>query len=90
MSATTDRGTQPDHRQRLLGYLTAARWFAGKGREAVLGSVTPLPWVTEAGEWPAVRFEVAEVSYPEETDGQEAAPPELYQLAVSYRQAGDP
>ena len=68
----------------ILRYLTGARWFAGKGRQPSLTSLTPLPWLTGENEFvgsstlPAVRFEVAEVGYP---DG----PAEYYQLAVSYR-----
>jgi len=52
----------------LLQAITGARWFAGKGRRADLTDRTPLPWLTEVGEWPAVRFEVVEISYPPEED----------------------
>jgi len=82
--------------EQLLGYISAARWFAGKGRRAELGRVTPLPWLTEAGAWPAVRFEVAEIRYPREAEAEEDAAErdpdaaELYQLAVSYRETPDP
>ena len=76
----------------VLGYLTAARWFAGKGRLVTLRSLTPLPWLNDtseffAGSAPAVRFEIAEVVY-EVEDG--SGPRELYQLAVSYRSAPHP
>ena len=73
----------------LLRYLTGARWFAGKGRQASLRSLTPLPWLTGANEFvggsaaPAVRFEIAEVGY---ADGAS----EYYQLAVSYRGEAQP
>ena len=30
----------------LMRYLTGARWFAGKGRQAELHSLTPLPWLS--------------------------------------------
>ena len=69
----------------LMRYLTGARWFAGKGRQGVeLRSLTPLPWLTEAGAWPAVRFEIAEVRYG--ADDPSAAATEFYQLPVAYRQ----
>jgi maltokinase len=79
----------PQVADQLLRYLTGARWFAGKGRQASLLSVTPLPWLTGANEFvdgsaaPAVRFEIVEVGYP---DG----PTEYYQLAVSYRLEAQP
>ena len=67
----------------LTSWISEARWFGGKGRRAELRSVTPLPWLTEPGDAgvPAVRFEVAEIGYPSETD----AVVEYYQLAVAYR-----
>ncbi len=81
----------------VLKYLTNTRWFAGKGRQVELVSLTPLPWLTEVSEFfgapggsPAVRFEIAEVRYPPEED---PADPEIdvdhefYQLAVAYRKA---
>ena len=80
--------TDAEPTQLLLGYLTGARWFAGKGRQAELARVTALPWLTDAEAWPAVRFELAEVHYPvgaSATDeGGPAADTELYQLALSY------
>jgi maltokinase len=69
----------------LMRYLTGARWFAGKGRQAELDSLTPLPWLTAPGAWPAVRFEIAEVGYG--GDSRSAQPTELYSLPVAYRQA---
>ena len=81
MTATTSR----EPADLVLGYITSARWFAGKGRRAELAGLTPLPWLTGSGEWPAVRFEVAEIGYPES-----ASATELYQLAVSYRSAPEP
>jgi maltokinase len=80
----------------VLGYLTEARWFAGKGRLATLRSLTPLPWLNDTAEFfaesaPAVRLEIAEVTYAAEQDPEEApgvaAPREFYQLALSYRRA---
>jgi maltokinase len=81
VTATTSR----EPAEQVLGYITSARWFAGKGRRAELAGLTPLPWLTGTGEWPAVRFEVAEIRYPESTTSTE-----LYQLAMSYRQAPEP
>ena len=69
----------------LMRYLTGARWFAGKGRQAELRSITPLPWLTPLGAWPAVRFEIAEVGYL--GDSGSATPTELYSLPIAYRQA---
>jgi maltokinase len=68
----------------LMRYLTGARWFAGKGRQAEFRSLTPLPWLTQHGEWPAVRFEIAEVGYG--GGAGSGKPTELYSLPVAYRQ----
>ena len=70
MSGTGD----PQVADQVLRYISSARWFAGKGRRVRLRSLTPLPWLTETSEFfspaaqPAVRFEIAEVSYPAEED----------------------
>ncbi len=69
----------------LMRFLTGARWFAGKGRQAELHSLTPLPWLTPPGAWPAVRFEIVEVGY--SGDSGSGNPTELYSLPVAYRQA---
>lgn len=58
-------------------HLEQARWFAGKGRSARISSLTALDWYTGPDNWPAVRSELATVSYP---DG----PDELYHLLVGY------
>jgi maltokinase len=68
----------------LMRYLTGARWFAGKGRQAELHSLTPLPWLSTPGAWPAVRFEVAEVGYVGDSGSVTAT--ELYSLPIAYRQ----
>jgi maltokinase len=79
--------------EHLLGYITGARWFAGKGRRAELARLTPLPWLTDVAAWPALRFEVAEIRYladqdPDDADSErEVSSSEIYQLAVSYRSA---
>ena len=78
--STTIEPTVATH---LLGYLTKARWFAGKGRTPELVGVRPLPWLHEPGSWPAVRFEVAEVRYRSDA-ASDPGSAELYQLAVSY------
>jgi maltokinase len=72
----------------VMGYITEARWFAGKGRRVTLRSVTPLPWLNEVSEFfadraPAVRLEIAQLEY-------ENGPREFYSLAVSYRSAPHP
>jgi maltokinase len=69
------RGTgDPQVADQVLRYISTARWFAGKGRQVRLRSLTPLPWLTETSDFfspaapPAVRFEIAEVGYPAEED----------------------
>jgi maltokinase len=85
--------------EQVLGYLTGARWFAGKGRLGTLRSLTPLPWLNDtaeflAGSAPAVRLEIAEVVYADEQDPADtpdaAGRREFYQLALSYRSAPHP
>ena len=62
-------------------YLRQARWFGGKGLAASVTAVDPLDWYTAAGEWPAVRSEIATISY---ADGRV----ETYQLLVAYLPTG--
>ena len=71
----------PQVAEAVLRYISGARWFAGKGRRAVLRSVTPLPWLTEMSDFggastePAVRMEIAEIGYaPAEHDGPPPKP----------------
>ena len=63
------------------GYLRQARWFGGKGLGARVAGITPLPWYTPDGSWPAVRSELAEIAY---DDGRT----EVYQLLAAYVPAG--
>jgi maltokinase len=92
VTATIDQETAGH----LLSYITGARWFAGKGRLAELVGLTPLPWLTDLGAWPAVRLEVATIGYVADQDPDDpgAEPParatELYQLAVSHHSAPQP
>ncbi len=58
----------PESADQLLRHLAQARWFAGKGRRAEIGSVTPLPWLTDSSTWPAVRVEIVRVDYPPAED----------------------
>ena len=88
---------EPERAELLLRHLSGARWFAGKGRRAEIGSLTPLPWLTEVSQWPAVRVEILRVDYPPEEDleptGGADDPPwphELYQLVVAYHRAPVP
>lgn len=67
--------------ERLLAHITAARWFGGKGRDARLVGLVPLPWLRPPGDWPAVRPEIAEIGY---ADGGDH---DFYQLMISYRPA---
>jgi maltokinase len=77
----------------LMRHITSARWFAGKGRQASLRAVSPLPWLTDVTEDPAVRLEIVEIGYPPAEDPDDpgaesaAASVEFYQLPVSYRRA---
>ncbi|GAA2105701.1 phosphotransferase [Microlunatus panaciterrae] len=85
--------TEAEDRQRLLSYVTEARWFGGKGRSAELTGVSALPWLTEAGSWPAVRVEIVEINYLADTatgSAAESGPSEFYQIPVSYRPAPHP
>jgi len=91
------RPPDPQVADQVLKYLTGARWFAGKGRQVELVSLTPLPWLTEVSEFfgapgaPAVRFEIAEVRYPPDEDPADESDVEIdhefYQLATAYRKA---
>lgn len=62
--------------------ISGARWFQGRGRGGWISSIHPLPWYTRAGHWPAIRSEIAEVTYP---DGDI----EHYHLVVGYLDAED-
>ncbi len=70
----------PQIAEQVLRYISGARWFAGKGRQVRLRSLTPLPWLTEVSDFfrpaapPAVRFEIAEVTYPASEDPDPTAP----------------
>lgn len=61
-----------------LDYLTARRWFAGKGREIGNVTVAPLPWLSAPGFEPAWRVELVQIDY---VDGGT----HLYQMPLSYR-----
>ncbi len=89
----------PDIADHLLGHLTAARWFGGKGRRSAVVGLTPLPWLTSTADYLdsphglAVRPEVLEVIYPQSdkgVDSGEDGPHEFYQLVVAYRHAPHP
>ncbi len=95
-ATTAVPGVEAERADALLGYLTSARWFAGKGRTAELASVVPLPWLTEVNQWPAVRTEITEIVYRTDEDPDLDADPdvvwphELYQLIISYHPAPVP
>jgi len=76
--------------EQVMRYLAGARWFAGKGQPVELRSLANLPWLTVAGEWPAVRFEIAEVVYSSAANFVADSPQqdlaEFYALGVAYRQ----
>jgi maltokinase len=61
-----------------IDYLTARRWFAGKGREIAGVTVDPLPWLSEPGADPSWRVELVRVDY---ADGGT----HVYQMPLSYR-----
>jgi maltokinase len=80
----------PQVTDQVLRYISTARWFAGKGRQVRLRSLTPLPWLTETSDFfspaapPAVRFEIAEVSYPADEDPEPfTAVPQASQVDLS-------
>ena len=62
-------------------YLRQARWFGGKGLAATVTAIEPLEWYTAPGGWPAVRSEIATISYAD-------ARVEQYQLLVAYLPPG--
>ena len=61
-------------------YLTDARWFSGKGLHGTVSRITPLPWYTHPGTWPAIRSEIATVDYADRA--------EEYHLLVAYLPVG--
>jgi maltokinase len=79
---TADRGPHDDLSGQLLNAISTARWFGGKGRRAELTGHTRLGWLTELDEWPAVRLEIVEISYPpdEDPDDLRAEPVEAQHL----------
>ncbi|OYO14327.1 phosphotransferase [Enemella evansiae] len=66
----------------LWQHIQQARWYAGKGRDAELVALHPLPWLTPPGGAGAVRLLVAEVG---NRDGD--AETHHYLLALSYHGA---
>lgn len=64
-------------------YLSAQRWYGGKGRAASVTGIVPLDWYTLPGAVPAVRSEIAEVS---DEDGTMTP----YHLVVAYYPAQQP
>lgn len=66
----------------LWQHIQSARWYAGKGRDAELVALHPLPWLTPPGGAGAVRLLVAEIR---NRDG--ATETHHYLLAVSYHGA---
>ncbi len=78
----SDEGTEPavpaDGERQVHAYVTAQRWFAGKGRSAELRSwAQPFPWLNDPGEEPAVRIELVEFAYDDGTT-------ETYQVPMAY------
>ncbi|GAA3611336.1 maltokinase N-terminal cap-like domain-containing protein [Microlunatus ginsengisoli] len=61
-----------DQNGQLLNAISRARWFAGKGRRAELTGHTRLGWLTDLDQWPAVRLEIIEISYPPDEDPEPA------------------
>lgn len=68
-------------------FLAHQRWFAGKGREFAIESVEPLDWLTEPGQWPAVRIELVTVrsTDPLPVNGAAESAYDVYQLPIAYR-----
>ncbi|WP_040160462.1 hypothetical protein [Nigerium massiliense] len=63
-------------------HLQGVRWFGGKGSPGRITELAPLPFSTAPGVWPAVRSEIATLSY---DDGRT----EHYHLLAAYRPAAD-
>lgn len=61
----------------LMEYLSAARWYAGKGRSGRLTDRRRLGWLTPTDADPAVAVELAEVTY---DDGEV----DVYQVPLAY------
>jgi maltokinase len=61
----------------LHAYLTHQRWFAGKGRDFEVTGQLALPWLTEKGDEPAVRIELAEITFA-------GGDVEIYQVPIAY------
>lgn len=67
--------------QAWMAHLETVRWFGGKGADGTITRLEPLPWWTATDAIPAVRSEVATVSYP-------AGISDTYHLLVAYYPAG--
>ena len=63
--------------QAWMRHLETVRWFGGKGAGAHITALTPLGWYTPTDAVPAVRSEIAALSFP---DGHQ----EFYHLLVAY------
>ena len=85
-SPVRSNGESGLEQEQLLRFVTGCRWFAGKGRRAELLGLTRLPWLSTPGAWPAIRFEIAEMGYPDEP----AAGTELYSVPMSYWPSAQP
>ena len=62
-------------------HLQTARWFGGKGTAGEVSALEPLAWYTPEGAWPAVRSEIATITY-------SSGVVEYYQFLAAYRPAG--
>ena len=65
-------------REAWWAHLAGVRWFGGKGAAASLTALEPLGWYTAPGVVPAVRSEVATITY-------DAGRVEHYHLLAAYR-----
>jgi maltokinase len=83
------RGPHSDLSGQLLNAVSAARWFAGKGRRAELTGHTKLGWLTDVDRWPAVRIEIIEISYPTDDQPDAEAPRGLGQAEDATGRAQD-
>ena len=84
---TDPSGLPSEAAGQLMRAVTAARWFAGKGRRTELRSFTPLPWLDAPdadADAPRVRLAILEVGFPDE------AAAEVYQLALAHRRQPEP
>jgi len=78
MTSSSETGcTETGYTAHAAEYISHRRWFAGKGRNFTISDRRLFPWLSEAGADPAMRIELATVTFDDGTS-------EVYQLPLSY------